>query len=211
MLRNTIQTIVGRPYRHALFYDFPGGLRFALSEDGSALDQVLTALRKATFICEDIFRGEEKMLVHLRAFAPRSRFGLRQMLRELHVAGIVIPTDREIWLESDDQPEEAVQDADKCRWVCCAFEVPTAKLPNLLWCAITTDFGSSLRPNPHCQVYLLNANKGIVVHPYDDRGMDVISARTPTLAGLYARYNDLLLDYDMERMRQTFASIASVF
>ena len=64
---------------------------------------------------------------------------------------------------------------------------------NLLWYAVFSDFGSSLRPNPRCRVYLFNPQKGIVVHPYDDRGKDVISRRTSALVGRYDRHNDLLL------------------
>lgn len=202
--KRIIQGIVGSPYRYALFYNFPGGLRFELSEGGSPLDQALTALRKATAICDDVFREEERILVHLEAFAPASRFGLRKTLRELHVAGIVVPQVRDFWLEAEDQTNED-DDDEHGYWVSCAFEVPTTKLQNLLWCAITADFGSSLSPNPHCRVYLLNPNEGIVVHPYDDRGMDVISRRTSELAGLYERHNDLLLESDMEAMRRTFA------
>jgi len=201
-LRRKTQEIVGRPYRHALFYNFPGGLRFKLSSGGSPLDQALTALRKATVICDDVFGEEETILVHLQAFAPASRFGLRKKLCELHIAGIFVPKVRDVWLEAEDQTDEV--DGSSC-WVNCAFEVSTAKLQNLLWCAVTADFGASLRPNPHCRVYLLNLTKGIVVHPYDDRGMDVISRRTSALAGLYERHNDLLLEYDMEAMRETFA------
>lgn len=66
------------------------------------------------------------------------------------------------------------------------------------------DFGP-LHPNPNCRAYLLNTNNGIVVHPYDDRGMDTISQNASALAGLYERHNDLLPDYDMESMRRTFA------
>jgi len=201
-LRRKTQEIVGEPYRYALFYNFPGGLRFELSAGGSPLDQALTALRKATVICDDVFGGEERILVHLEAFAPASRFGLRKMLRELCIAGLVVPKDRDVWLEVEDQADDG---NESVYWVSCAFEVPMAKLQNLLWCAVATDFGSSLRPNPRCRVYLFNPNKGIVVHPYDDRGMDVISRRTSALVGLYERHNDLLLDYDIEAMRQTFA------
>lgn len=201
-LRRKTQEIIGGPYRYALFYNFPGGLRFELSVGGSPLDQALTALRKATVICDDVFGGEERILVHLEAFAPASRFGLRKMLRELCIAGLVVPKYRDVWLEVEDQADDG---NESVQWVSCAFEVPTAKLHNLLWCAFATDFGSSLRPNPGCRVYLFNPNKGIVVHPYDDRGMDVISRRTSALVGLYERYNDLLLDYDIEVMRQTFA------
>ena len=176
--------------------------RFELSDGGSPLDQALTALRKATVICDDVFGEEETILVHLEAFAPASRFGLRKKLYELHTAGIFVPKVRDVWLEAEDQTDEV---DERSYWVSCAFEVSTAKLQNLLWCAVTTDLGSSLRPNPHCGVYLLNLTKGIVVHPYDDRGMDVISRRTSALAELYERHNDLLLEYDMEAMRETFA------
>jgi hypothetical protein len=201
-LKKTTQEIVGGPYRYALFYNFPGGLRFALSAGGSPLDQALTALRKATVICDDVFDGEQKILVHLEAWAPESRFGLRKMLRELCIAGLVIPKDRDFWLEVEDQADDGNKGV---YWVSCAFEVPTTKLQNLIWSAVTTDLVSSLRPNPRCRVYLFNRNKGIVVHAYDDRGMDVISRRTSVLTGLYERHYDLLLDYDIEAMRQTFA------
>lgn len=203
-LRRKIEEVVGSPYRYALFYNFPSALRFKLSEGGSPLDQVLSALRKGTLICDDAFQGEETILVHLRAFSPASRFGLRSTLRELQVAGIKIPRLRDEWLETEDQTRD--DDDGQKYWVNCAFEVAKAKLQNLLWCAITTDFGSDLRPNPHCRVYLLNMAKRIVAHPYDDRGLDLISQCPSALAGLYERHNDLLLDYDMEKMRRTFAS-----
>lgn len=60
------------------------------------------------------------------------------MIRELYVAGIVIPEVRDVWLD-----EEEDEDGNS-NWLSCAFEVPRAKLQNLLWCAITSDFGSSL-------------------------------------------------------------------
>lgn len=201
-LKTKTQEIVGGPYRYALFYNFPGGLRFGLSEGGSPLDQVLIALRKATLICNDVFIKEKKILVRLVTFLPPSRFGLREKLREFQVAGITIPKVREFWLETDSQDQD---DNEVSCWVNCAFEVPASKLQNLLWCAVTADFGTSLAPNPHCRIYLLNPNEGIVVHPYDDRGMDVISQRASALAGLYGRHKDMLLFYDIEVMRQTFA------
>jgi hypothetical protein len=94
--RRKIQGIVGRPYRYALFYDFPGGLRFALSDGGSPLDQALAALRKAMIICDDVFRGKENILVHLGTFAPASRFGFRKILRELCIAEIIVPKTRDV-------------------------------------------------------------------------------------------------------------------
>lgn len=198
-LREKVKEVCGEAYRSALFYKFPGGLRFKLSSGGSPLDQALTALRRATVICEDVFGGEEKILVHLQAFTSASRFSVRGMLRELRLAGIVIPNLSDVWVDHPD-------DQDGCEpghWVSCAFEVSVTKLQNLLWCAVVTDLGS-LRPNPYCRVYLLNSHKGIVCHPYDDRGMDVIGRQKSALAELYRRHGNLLLDYDLEVMHETF-------
>lgn len=199
MFREEIQEVVGETYRFALFYNFPGGLRFELSSGDSPLDQVLTALRRATAICDDVFRGEEQILVHLQAFTSASRFSFREMLRELRLAGIIIPGARDVWVDHAEDDD----DHGAGGWVNCAFEAPVTKLQNLLWCAVATDF-ASLRPNPHCRVYLLNSRKRIVCHPYDDRGMDVIGSQKSALAELYTRHGDLLLEHDSEVMHKTF-------
>ena len=195
------QEIVGNKYQHALFYRFPGGLRFELSEGDSPLDMALSALRKATVVCDDIFAGEERILIHLMADAPASRFGLRTRLKEFRVAGVVAPREREVWLDKGEQGD----DEDEI-FIHCAFEMPVAKLQNLLWCAITLDL-YPLKPRPRCRVYLLNTNKGIVAHAYDDRGMAVVSLNKPALAGLYKRHHHLLHDHDIAAIRESFGPL----
>lgn len=187
-------------YRHALFYNFPGGLRFELSEGESPLGQVLTALRKATEICNDVFADSDSVLVHLQRFVFSTRFELRHSIRELGMAGISIPKDRDVWYEKVDESD----DFGEGFWINCAFQVPAAKLQNLLWCALVTDF-SSMHPNPHCLIYLVNTAGAIIVHPYDDRGMDVICRKPSVLDALYKKHSHWLLDYDREAMEQTFA------
>jgi hypothetical protein len=186
-------------YRHALFYNFPGGLRFELSEGGSAFDQVLTALRKSTAICEDGL-GQDKIIVHLQRFVFSTRFELRESLRELDIAGVSIPALRSVWVEINED-----DDFGEGQWVNCVFEVPTSKLQNLLWCALATDF-RRIHPNPHCLIYLVNPENGILIHPYDDRGMDIICRFAAPLKALYEKYNAWLLDYDRPDMDRTFSS-----
>lgn len=190
-------------YRHALFYNYPGGLRVELSEGGHPLDQVLVALRKATAVCADIFDNNNLMLVHLQKFAPASRYQLRRTLRELDLAGVTIPATRDIWLEKNEEDSWGESD-DRGYWANVAFELPLSKLQNLLWCAFAGDFGP-LHPNPHCLVYLVNIEKEIVVHPYDDRGMDIIGGKFSPLRDLYEKHNAWLHDYDIEVMRNTFS------
>ncbi|MDO8177020.1 MAG: DUF3885 domain-containing protein [Undibacterium sp.] len=207
-IRNKIEELFdSKVHRHALFCNYPGGLRFELSEGGEPLDQVLTALRKANVICNDIFCQTDSMFVYLREFFPSNRFAFRNTLRELALAGIFIPADRDIWLESvspEDRDDEAV---DEC-WINVAFALPKAKLQNLLWCAVATDF-KCMHPNPDCLVYLVNFEQGIVVHPYDDRGMDVVGRNKPLLEKLYRKHEEFLLNYDRDIIDRTFAISAA--
>lgn len=189
-------------YRHALFYKFPGGLRFALSNGGSPLEQVLTALEKASVICSDAFSNQSSILVHLQKYAPSSRFQLRHTLRELALAGLTIPACRQVWLErvTSEEPDD---DGNEEIWINLAFAVPKSKLKNLLWCALVADFGA-LHPNPQCLVYLINPEQEMLVHPYDDRGMDVIGKQHAALQNLFNTYKAWLLEHDIETMKQTF-------
>ncbi len=202
-LRKKVESLVdGGIYRHALFYHFPGGLRFALSEGGSALDMALTALRKASVICADAFEHSATVVVHLQYFAPTCRFEMRQALRELAVAGIAIPRKSEIWTERVAQVEQNAEDVEDY-WINVAFELPKSKVQNLLWCAIVSDLGT-LGPHPGCLFYLIDIEHGIIVHPYDDRGMDIIGRDKEYLRRLFDTHRDWLLDYDLTAMNATF-------
>lgn len=206
-LRGHIALLGGpTPYRHALFYRYPGGLRFALSSGGSPLDQVLAALHKATVICADIFDDARPILVHLQKCTSEANpFSLRGTLRELRLAGIEIPRRRESWVVTE---EEVVEPdvVEALHWVNLAFELSVAKLRNLLWCAFVRDF-APMSPNPGCGVYLIETAKGILVHPYDDRGMDVVGSGVDILRDLYGKHGKWLLGHDIGTMRRIFSPI----
>jgi hypothetical protein len=182
------------------FYEYPGGLRFRLSEPdvgqgGSWVAQFLTAMSKALVICEDIFSEAEPITVGLETYADLTRFSdRRELLTQLELAGIQVPRPRSMWttFHEDDAPNS----------FSIVFEAPTWLLPNLLWCAFATDLG--IKPRPGCLVYLHSMSKRVMVHPYDDRGMDVVGPNHDFLAGLYRKHNALLLDYDRAAMQATF-------
>jgi hypothetical protein len=201
--RTTVAKLVDTgSYRHALFYHRPGGLRFELSRGGSPLEMVLTALGKATAICKDIFGEDDAILVHLQRYAPANRFQLRSMLRELKLAGISPPRARQVWVEELGRDHDDPDCEDEA-WIHFAFELPASKLQSLLWCALTCDL-APLRPRPGCRIYLIHPGKDVIVHPYDDRGMDVIGRGASTLKALYVKHHGWLLDYDLDTMKQTF-------
>lgn len=62
-----------------------------------------------------------------------------------------------------------------------------------------------MHPNPGCKIYLTNIEDGVLIHPYDDRGMDIIGPNTRVLESLFETYSDCFLDFDREAMNDTFA------
>ena len=182
-------TVFHRP----LFYTYPGGLRFGLSETGSELEQFLLALRKATQICRDIFI-DDSLVVCLRTHSTANRFGHRATLESLRSAGIVIPAWREVWSEAIDQ-EDWYCDSVPEYWIYLAFKAPVSLLESFLWCALAKDF-RAIQPNPGCDFYLFNMQKKVLAFPYDDRGMDVVGPNKEMLSALYEGHRPDVLKYD---------------
>lgn len=54
-------------------------------------------------------------------------------------------------------------------------------------------------------IFFFDTEKHILFHPYDDRGADVVASQTEDIRYLYEDCKNWLLDYDIERMHQTFA------
>lgn len=188
----------GKAFERPLFYSYPGGLRFGLSETGTAIEQFLTALQKARSICEDLFPEEGSLVVCLRVRSGSNPFAHRTVLAELREAGIQMPVDRAQWYEAVSEDDRISEDEAEF-WVNIAFRPPLSLLQNLLWCALAKDFGT-LRPRPFCDIYLFNLALGVMAFPYDDRGMDVVGPNRAVLRRLYQTHQPYLLDYDRAQM-----------
>lgn len=196
-----LQTFGEKTFARPLFYNYPCGLRFALSASGHPIQQFLQALRKANDICSDIFGAEDALVITLRVHSTNNAFVHRGLLESLSSAGIHIPAQRSIWSEEIAPDDWSAVEPEY--WLNVAFEAPVSLLENFLWCALATDF-QTIQPNPNCAVYLFNLRSGAVVFPYDDRGMDVVGPNSELLFGLYKKYSSYLLDYDRPAMDDTF-------
>jgi hypothetical protein len=202
--RGDIETIfLGKAFMRPLFYSYTGGLRFELSESGTALEQFLLALRKATEICSDIFPVGQTITVCLRVYTRSNPFDHRSTISSLKSAGIVIPKQREVWLEPIDA-DDWFEETQPEWWLNVAFDVSATLIQNFLWCALSRDF-TSIRPNPGCLVYLFNLKSELIVWAYDDRGMDVVGPNKIALEKLYNKHSRYLLNYDRAVMDATFA------
>jgi hypothetical protein len=72
----------------------------------------------------------------------------------------------------------------------------------LLWHAVASEM--PIYPSAPVLGFLLNTSTSVMLHVYDDRGMDVIAYDPAKLHGLYSGFADWLLDYDRERMANLF-------
>jgi hypothetical protein len=57
------------------------------------------------------------------------------------------------------------------------------------------------------RVYFLNAERGLLMHMYDDRGLDVIAREAEPLRGIYKEFNSWILDYDRSQIDQVFKPV----
>lgn len=205
-LREAIDSIFeGKAFVRPLFYGYPGGLRFELSEGRGAIEQFLSGLRKAQQICADVFGKGMPVVVCLRVYHCGSAFSHRPMLRELQGADIHVPRTRCLWAEPIPTEHRHRDDGRQEWFLNLAFEAQPSQLDNLLWCALSRDF-PAIRPRPECDVYLFNLQDKVMVLPYDSRGMDIVGPNHALLEKLYERHRQHLLPYDLETMKATFAS-----
>ncbi len=99
-----------------------------------------------------------------------------------------------------DEPEQREQD-----FIWRAFDVTSdiASQDALLWSSIAYEM--PIEPKSPVVSHLADFERGILLHVYDDRGMDVLALKPASLLPIYKEFDAWLLDYDRERMAAAFA------
>lgn len=78
-----------------------------------------------------------------------------------------------------------------------------ADIDALIWSCCARDIG--IRPCVDLSVFLIDHDRSLAVHIYDDRGMDLIAMKRSTLLEYHRAFGPWLLDYDRARMDAVFA------
>ncbi|MCD4484228.1 DUF3885 domain-containing protein [Chromobacterium vaccinii] len=195
LLRNGAFKKLGpNAFEHALFYKHQDAIRFELSAEGSYIDMFIEALSKAELIINDVFSASNDLQVCVSSYYSDSPFELRAVLRELKMCEISIPCERDYWVSAD--PE-----SDRSYRVFVIFSISKSDIRKIIWGAVAMDLG--IKPSIRGSVYIYSLTNGVLAHPYDDRGMDIIGD-TAILSELYRKYNAFLLEYDREAMDASF-------
>ncbi|ASN80490.1 DUF3885 domain-containing protein [Deinococcus ficus] len=181
---------------HAVFYHHEPALRFELAGGETVVDRFSQAYDRARLIASRAFERTERVTVVLATYVINERTAQTQLSRSARSCGVAIPRKRESVLWPSD-------DAGNPARLLMAFEMDVEAVPRLLWGVLAREVG--VRPRLDGALYLADLDHGILVHPYDDRGMDVIGPNTERIAMLYREFQAWRLAYDHERMEGFFS------
>jgi hypothetical protein len=186
--------LVDSPFR--LRFELGGG---DLSNETQAVPRFLRAFDRARHVADAVFADSPIIAVvgcsvqkNKILFAPDG-----DGFRALGEIGFDAPLRAE-WRSTRYQGDGA------CRWKC--FDIGSDRLARdtLLWCSTSAEM--AIRPKVPLTIYLLEPVRRIMLHLYDDRGMDVSSILKDALTGTYVAFDRWLLDFDRPRMAAVFES-----
>ena len=191
----------------ALFYSWDYGLRFDLQDEKlSTRDDkyFVEVIRRAVTIFETAFDVNDKLFLVFRDYKWR-----RQKIR--HTNYVFRQIDKlersEIYYTKD---TVVCYPAGKYNIALVYLTANRINHKNILTAIGHTDFPPR-QPRLDEQgvfsskdVYFVNINKRLIFHMYDDRGLDIIATDKEILRPIYEKYNNLILDYDRERINKQF-------
>ena len=179
-----------------LLYSDPTAIRFELAVGRTRIERFDSALARSWTVISDLFNGRSEIGICL-SYYGRSFLSVLSYFRDLHDCEVSIPSD---YYTDQEQPE----DDDNLSLTRIFFEAELDTVYRLLWAKVARELG--IEPSLPFGLYIFDLSLGVLVHPYDDRGMDVLGPNQDTLKLTYSEHNEWLLDYDMELMQQRYGA-----
>lgn len=102
---------------------------------------------------------------------------------------------------------DPAEDADELStaWHVARSVTPLVDVDRLVW-LLFVERRAKRRVND--LAYFVDVEAGVLLFPYDTRGMDLVAADAATLRPAYQQYNDWLLDHDRSAMDARTAAAA---
>ena len=198
----------GVDFPNNLFYEYEFALRFELGGEevtfARPLKRFIQAFERADQVAVDLFRDTATLWLFCASYgelAPPSK-------RLEQFALCNLPQSRFSYLGALDQSDNPAVDTDLgpvFRHWDCAEIARQDQLREVLWLGLGGEVG--VRPAAQVQIYLADVERGLVLHPYDDRGMDVAALDRALLTPLYHAHKPWLLEYNRPEMDAQFAGL----
>lgn len=211
-LEQIIATFGCRDFPDALFYHFESSLRFELGdEDISAklpIRRFLQAHHRASSISNFIFADTKNLYALFSSYSSEEQNP--KAMKRLQKSGF--KKSRFSYLgkfarEEDEFDDWEVEDPDDQKvafrhW----YSYPilyTDEIAETLWFPCGIELGIKPYFNEG-NVYLVDFERGVCLHVYDDRGMDLVSTNKADLVPVFKKYQDWLLPYNLDEMETVF-------
>ena len=192
---------------HDLFHSFDQALRFELGGEKFGTDRPMRrfaqAHERSNAVSQAFFENSSDVFVLL------SSYGMEQpdkkRLKSLKLCGIK-HFEFQYLSKTRQQDDDHISEfgCDLFRHWDIAKLKDKQTISEILWLGIASEMGVKPAFRGSTAAYLVDAENGLVLHLYDDRGMDVIASQKAPLSDLFFRFNDWLLGQDLTRMTDMF-------
>jgi hypothetical protein len=211
-LQRLAQTFGWDDFPQPLFYQCPFALRFELGGNHEmGPTRFLQAMDRARSVASMIFAETENLTVAVPFVGRRANTPvparLRRALKSTGFSGKIGAGKR---MEPRDEDDEMTDVACGYHRFLCALDTHNSpdQIAPFIWAAIANEM--PIAPHFACmsQNYIMDLGRGIVLHAYDDRGMDLIAISAELLRPCYEQFNEWLLDCDRVQMDTKFSPAA---
>jgi hypothetical protein len=196
-----LDTIFGPQWSEpGLFYAYELALRFELAKGSHQIDRFLTAHKRAAAVTSHVLGDANDLTLVVLLFADSDKpgvSGLLRLFRGLEACGLPTPGRQSVRAKRAGQSDYETA-------VVLELTAPMGKehIPRVLWAAIGNDLG--IHPKVPARLCITSISRGVLLNPYDDRGMDVVGTTVDCLRSAYERFGDWLLSHDLSKMTRAF-------
>jgi hypothetical protein len=197
----------------ALFHSWPIGIRFELNQNHWPNVEWQAVLQRACTLYETAFRpGDRGFIVSGHEFESERKQSGPGKLPALRQSVFALSRKYDLGVRgvAGRQRSTTYQDKETSiittyRWA--EMEGRRIGYQEILRAVMHTDFPSR-SPRIQDRVYFINRDRDIILHMYDDRGMDLIAPSTETLRTIYHQHKDWVLEYDRASTTKLFEPVA---
>lgn len=190
-----------------LFYSLDQALRFELGGKEFGTDRPMRrfaqAYQRSQTVSEAFFKNSAGVFLFLSSYGEEQPD--RKSLKPLKFCGLK-PKDFQYFSKTPQQDDEHIAEygSDIFRNFYFTKLKDKATIPEILWLGIASEMGIRPRFQGSTTAYLVDPEKGLILHLYDDRGMDLVAVEKAALGAIFVEFRKWLLDSDLDRMTDMF-------
>ena len=181
--KNEIESLFGDIYhKHALAYNYPISTRFELNEGGTYSQMFLESFDRFKQIVNFIYPQQVNLIAAVCFYEETELHKtLPKHFRKLKKQDFKLPRKYE-------RIVKYTKDFEIYTYTYFfELELWGSEFTTLIWNTFACDLG--IRPMAQLRVYFFDPDKQLIIHPYDDRGMDIIGNTKNVFDKLNKRFN----------------------